>query len=198
MAHSDGVHPRQLTFGSADVAEPTVDDLSGLLVGPGHLLLDPAQGTRISVVVEAGWRVPALIDEFAVRGLGPSTEAADHGVSVRTGFDRRLDELGRRWTRGALRLPPKGLTLTGGALRLWCIASGSMVEVTGGTAWQLALADDPDSWSPTGAALSAAGLAAALVGPRSDGPAYRLAGARRLRRLAEIVGPAPAGADAWP
>ena len=198
MGHSEGVHPRQLTFGSADVAEPTVEDLAGLLVGPGHLLIDPAQGTRVSVVVADGWRVQALTEEFLLRDLAPSTEAADSGVSVRTGFEPRLDDLGRRWTRGALRLPPKGLTLTGGGMRLWCIAAGSEVEVTGGLAWQLALADDPDSWPATGSALAAAGLAAALVGPRADGPAYRLAGARRLQRLAEVVGPAPAGADAWP
>lgn len=187
-----------MTFGSADVAEPTVDDLSGLLVGPGHLLVDPAHGTRISVVVADSWRVSALTEELALRELEPSTELAEHGVSVRTGFERRLDELGRRWTRGALRSPPKNLTLTGGAMRLWSLAAGSMVEVTGGTAWQLGLADDPDSWPATGSALAASGLPAALVGPRADGPAYRLAGARRLQRLAEVVGPAPVGADAWP
>lgn len=192
------MHPRQLTFGSADVADPTVDDLCGLLVGPGHLLLDPRAGTRISVVVVDGWRAEALIGELLRRDLSPSSEPSERGVSVRTCFDRRLDELGRRWTRGALRLPPSGLTLSGAAMRLWCLAAGSPVEVTGGAAWQLGLADDPLGWPATGSALAAAGLAAALVGPRADGPAYRLAGARRLQRLAELVGPAPVGADAWP
>jgi hypothetical protein len=39
-----------------------------------------------------------------------------------------------------------------------------------------------------------------LVGPRADGPAYRIVGRRRLVRLLELVGDQPAGVpdDAWP
>jgi hypothetical protein len=38
------------------------------------------------------------------------------------------------------------------------------------------------------------------VGPRADGPAYRIVGQRRLNRLRELVGDAPAGAEPtdWP
>ncbi|MGI8652083.1 MAG: hypothetical protein ACR2I7_04725, partial [Geodermatophilaceae bacterium] len=54
--------------------------------------------------------------------------------------------------------------------------------------------------SAAGTALAAAGLAGVLLGPRAGGPAYRIVGQRRSRRLVELVGPVPAQAPpgAWP
>jgi hypothetical protein len=54
-------------------------------------------------------------------------------------------------------------------------------------------------WPAVGAALVRAGLPAAQIGPRADGPAYRLIGQRRLARLRELVGERPAGVpeEAW-
>ena len=43
------------------------------------------------------------------------------------------------------------------------------------------------AWGAVGAALSAAGIAGVLVGPRAAGPAYRIVGQRRLGRLRELV-----------
>jgi hypothetical protein len=65
---------------------------------------------------------------------------------------------------------------------------------------KLGPSDDESCWEPVGAALSAIGLPAALLGPRAGGPAYRVTGRRRLNRLAELVGdrPSPAPVDAWP
>ncbi|MHB8451749.1 MAG: hypothetical protein ACYDAQ_15085 [Mycobacteriales bacterium] len=67
--------------------------------------------------------------------------------------------------------------------------------------WLLPLSpNDDDSWLPVGAALAALGLPGALIGPRPPGPAYRLTGARRLARLAELVGLPPPGVPpgGWP
>ena len=59
---------------------------------------------------------------------------------------------------------------------------------------------DQPAWAPVGAALATAGVPGMLVGPRADGPAYRIVGTRRLNRLRELVGEAPAGASLteWP
>ena len=100
-------------------------------------------------------------------------------------------------------LPPGDLVLDGGRLRAWLLASGEPVPGRA-DAWQLGLGDNADSWPRIGAALSAAGVPGVFVGPRrrgeTGGAAYRVVGARRLRRLRELVGPAPSGAPllAWP
>ncbi|MDT4987693.1 MAG: hypothetical protein QOI74_1787 [Micromonosporaceae bacterium] len=60
--------------------------------------------------------------------------------------------------------------------------------------------DEALTWEIVGAGLAAAGLPAVLLTPRAGGPAYRIVGRRRLARLAELVGEAPAGAPpgGWP
>ncbi|MFI5905884.1 hypothetical protein [Dactylosporangium sp. NPDC051541] len=57
-----------------------------------------------------------------------------------------------------------------------------------------------DNWIAVGDALVAVGLPAVLVGADSGDPAYRIVGQRRISRLAELVGEAPAAAPAgvWP
>ncbi|GAA3448994.1 hypothetical protein [Dactylosporangium matsuzakiense] len=57
-----------------------------------------------------------------------------------------------------------------------------------------------DNWIAVGDALVAVGLPAVLVGADSGDPAYRIVGPRRISRLAELVGEAPALAPAgvWP
>lgn len=201
----------QLSLFGAGVQPVSVWDLEGILCGPGQLSVRQATA-RLSVVVPAGWRVTALLAEFAERSLpgevgpvagtprevaGAPAELTADRASVRTGFDPRLGPLAVRWSGGAGKRVPSDLTLDGARLRLWCLAAGAREE----QGWRLGLGpNDPDSWQPVGAALAAAGLTAALVGPRATGAAYRLTGARRLGRLAELVGPPPAGCpvDGWP
>ncbi len=87
--------------------------------------------------------------------------------------------------------------LDGQRVRLWALAAGRPDE----QGYLLGLgASDPHVWEAAGAVLARAGLAAAFVGPRASGPAYRLTGRRRLARLREYVGDPPAepAAAAWP
>src|SRR5690242_5723805 len=64
-------HPdpgRQLPFFGAETTEPSPADLAGLLAGPGAL--GRMGGTaRVSVEVDAAWRVHVLVAEFVARGL---------------------------------------------------------------------------------------------------------------------------------
>jgi hypothetical protein len=206
------VQPRQPSLFGVEASDPIPEDLAGLLAGPGEL--HRMGGTaRVGVAVDAGWRVHALVAEFALRGLPASWEPAGERFLVRTAYTTRLLPLARAWRDG----PPAGLHLAGPALRLWVAAAGAPSE----DGYLLGLgSSDQASWPAVGAALSAAGLAAALVvpgagapgsgagsgagrgtgGAGADGPAYRITGRRRLARLAELVGdpPGPAPAGVWP
>lgn len=152
----------------------------------------------MSVVVDQAWRVEALTQELALRGLEVEQAPAEQGgTSVGTAFSPALRSLAARWTSGALKLPPVGFVLDGPRLRLWAIAGGRQE----GPAYHLQLGPSDEAvWTKVGAALAAAGVAGTFVGPRADGPAYRVLGARRLSRLRELVGEAPSGApdEAWP
>jgi hypothetical protein len=171
-----------------DATDPTPEDLAGLLAGPGEL--GRLGGTvRISVPVRAAWRVHALIAELSVRKLPASWEPAEQFFLVRTAYTTRLLGLAAAWLVG----PPAGLHLNGQALRLWVAAAGTPSP----DGFLLRLAPDESRWPAIGAALAAAGLAAALV---VSEPGYRVTGRKRLARLAELVGDPPASAppDAWP
>jgi hypothetical protein len=62
---------RQLSLFGVEAAEPSPADLAGLLAGPGQLVR--MGGTaRVSVRVDAAWRVHALIPELVVRGFTAS------------------------------------------------------------------------------------------------------------------------------
>jgi hypothetical protein len=64
--HVDGV--RQLSIFGAETTEPSPADLAGLLAGPGRL--GRMGGTaRVSVAVDAAWRVHVLVGELVARGL---------------------------------------------------------------------------------------------------------------------------------
>jgi hypothetical protein len=187
----------QLSFFSAEALPPSVHDLEGLLAGPGQIVRR-GDRARVSVVVEPGWRVEALVDAMGVVGLeadvAPSGESR---TAVRTMFIPALLPLATRWTSGALKLPPPGLHLDGPRLRWWALAAGRTEPA--GYALGLGQSDEP-AWPGIGAALAAAGVPGTFVGPRAEGPAYRVVGRRRMARLRELVGPPPTGApaEAWP
>jgi hypothetical protein len=115
----------QLSLFAGDPAGPNLDDLQGLLVGPGQAVR--RQGTaRLSVIVAAQWRADALLAEFAARGLPGDQSVADgDGIVVRTEFSGELAGLADRWLRGAVKSPPPGCALGAGSLRLWAIAAGA-------------------------------------------------------------------------
>lgn len=211
---------RQLSLFGIEAADPAPADLAGLLAGPGQVVR--MGGTaRVSIVVDAAWRVHVLVAEMAARGLAATwVPTADSHLGVRTAYARTLAPLGTAWLRGAVKRPPPGFYLDGPRLRLWVAAAGS----PGPLGYLLRLgAGDEECWGAVGAALAAVGLPAVLVGPRAGrppgsaagspaepaeppvpslitGPAYRITGRRRLARLAELVGerPAAAPAGAWP
>ncbi|MCA1825135.1 MAG: hypothetical protein LC640_12965, partial [Frankia sp.] len=135
---------------------------------------------------------------FEGLGLGGDTApAAGGGVSVRTCFAEPLLALANRWSARGGKTAPAGLVLDGARLRWWSLAAGSAAPGR----YLLGLgAQDEQVWGPVGAALAGAGLPATFLGPRADGPAYRLTGQRRLERLRELVGEPPDGvpASGWP
>lgn len=183
-------------FGAA-AAEPSLDDLDGVLLAGGRWVRN-AGTARLSVVVADPWRADALAEEFDLRGVGGDEDAivpAEDGWSVRTRFCAELGPGAARWSRGANEGPPPGFALTAGGLRLWAIAAGRVDE-----AGYLFATARPDTTLhlAAGAALSRLGLAAVSIGVRG-GPGWRITSAKRLRRVAELLGAAPqsAGAD-WP
>lgn len=205
----------QLSLFSVGVRPPGYADLDGLLAGPGHLVRRGG-AARLSIVLgePAQWRLAGLLAGLAELGLSGEVRRSELGVSVRTPFGAELSPLALRWTVGAHTRAPADLAFDGAGLRWWCLAAGSRDTL----GFVLTLRPDEASWGPIGGALAAAGVPGTLVRPRqldrrSDDvpdqriassmrrhrPAFRLVG-RRLRRLAELVGPAPAGApaDGWP
>jgi hypothetical protein len=192
----------QMSLFSAGAREPQLADLDGLLAGSGQVVRR-GQEARVTVVVADAWRVTALVSELEALGLeaeledGDADERGPGSVAVRTPWLAELRPLADSWTRGAVKLPPAGWELDGPRLRWWCLADGRVAPAM----YTLALGpNDQQAWAPVGAALAGAGVPGLLVGPRADGPAYRIVGQRRLNRLRELVGDPPAGADtaSWP
>lgn len=196
----------QMSLFSAGAREPMLVDLEGLLAGPGQVVRRGG-AARVSVVVSTGWRADALAAEMTALGIDAETEPAEpanpgaQSLTVRTPWLPELLEVANWWTLGAVKMPPPGWVLDGGRLRWWCLSAGSGPAPGQPGMYTLALgASDEPAWGAVGAALAAAGIAGVLVGPRADGPAYRIVGQRRLARLRELVGDAPDGvpAEAWP
>ncbi|MBV9098282.1 MAG: hypothetical protein JO079_09505 [Frankiaceae bacterium] len=187
----------QMSLFSAAAREPRVADLDGLLAGPGQVVRRGATA-RISVVVDDEWRAEALAAEMQAVGIAAERDDAEQGgTAVRTPWLAELRPVADAWTAGAVKRPPAHWSLDGARLRCWCIAAGS--GQPGLYSLALGVSDEP-AWQPIGAALAASGVPGVLVGPRADGPAYRVVGQRRLARLRELVGDPPDGAPdgAWP
>lgn len=187
-----------MSFFSAGARPADVGDLEGLLCGPGQVV---RQGdmARISVIVHEDWRVHALLDALDALGLEGGTADAheEGGTAVRTPFAPHLTPLAARWSGAGSKRAPADLALDGPRLRWWAIGAGHGDPL----GYLLRLGEQDEAvWPAVGAALVRAGLAAAQVGPRADGPAYRITGQRRLTRLRELVGERPEGVpdDAWP
>lgn len=186
----------QFSLFGAEAAAPALEDLDGLLLAGGDWVRSAA-GARASVVVTDRWRADALTEAFADRGVGgtDAVVATANGFGVRTAFSPALLEHAARWTRGANRGLPAGFRLAPGGLRLWAVAAGRRVEA--GYLLETVPADDPVHQA-AGAQLSRLGVAAVSLAQRG-GPGWRVTSARRLRRLVELIGPAPSGAGAdWP
>jgi len=192
--------PRQLSLFGVEAAPPVPMDLAGLLAGAGQVTR--MGGTaRVSVVVDERWRAAVLLAECAQRAVAASCESTtvEGHLVVRTAYSTVLAPLGRRWLAGAIKGPPADLYLDGRQLRLWYAAGGSP-DGAQACALRLGVNDSEATWNAVGAALAGLGLPAVLLGPRAGGPAYRIVGRRRLGRLRELVGEAPAQAPpgAWP
>jgi hypothetical protein len=187
----------QLSLFGAMAREPALADVEGLLAGNGQVVRR-SDAARVSVVVSQEWRVAVLADEMhAALGLEAEIGPAENGMTVGTPWLSGLRETADTWFRGAVKCPPPGWVLDGPRLRWWALSSGW----TSSGMYNLALgANDEHAWLAVGSALSAAGVPGVLVGPRADGPAYRIVGRRRLARLVELIGDKPDGVplDAWP
>lgn len=213
----------QFSLFGAEAAVPVLADLDGVLLGGGHWLA-AGERARLSVVVADPWRVDALRDAFMSLGVadleplapGVGPLAPDVGplaphvgpraphvgprvpgdvLVARTAMTERLRAIELRWRRGANEAPPAGLMLGAAGLRLWAVTAGCADEAGyvlrtppgGGQIHRVA-----------GALLARTGIAAVELGTRG-GPGWRVTSARRLRRLAELVGSPPPGAEAdWP
>jgi hypothetical protein len=182
-------------FGAA-AAEPSLDDLDGVLLAGGHWVRSQ-ESARLSVVVGDRWRADALAEAFVALGVDGQDVVvrSEGGYGVRTAFDAALTAAANRWRRGALDAPPPDFALTAGGLRLWAISAGSRDDV--GYLLATAEPDDPMHLA-AGAQLARLGLAAVSIGLRG-GPGWRVTSVKRIRRLAELLGPPPyGGASAWP
>lgn len=178
----------QLSFFSADLAEPAAADLAGLLVAHGQVF--STGGTvRVSVVLDAQWRAQAVAQLIRETGLTTEVGISEQGGPlVRTGTSAELIELGRAWTKGAVKCVPRSWVPDGRALRAWVLAAGRGDE----SGYVLGLDPHaPDTHQGAAAALAKAGLAPILLGARGGGPSLRVSGRRRVLRLAEVVGSAP-------
>ena len=190
----------QLSFFSAEARDARLDDLAGLLCGPAQVVRFGASDTaRLSIVLTDLSRVPALTAAAAARGVVTELAHSESGSPVlRTAFRNDLVELAGQWCRGAVKGVPEGFALDGALLHMWVLAAGVPDRRSG---YLLGLDPHaPQTHVPLADAITRLGLQVLRLGPRGAGPALRISGARRLRRLAELVGPPPESApvEHWP
>lgn len=187
----------QLSLFSADARPAQLGDLAGLLCGPGQVVCFGAgDQARLSVVLADADRAPAVAAACAATGIAVDRVVTESGATaLRTAFRCDLVALARLWTRGAVKTVPAGFQLDGPLLRLWALTAG---RPDGRGGYLLALDPHaPQTHDPLIAAATRAGISPARV---AHAPALRISGTRRVRRLVELVGPAPGGmaTDAWP
>ena len=187
----------QLSLFSAEARPPSPADLAGLLCGPGQVLrFGAGDQARLSIVLAEPTRAGAVIAACAATGIMMHPVRTENGsTALRSAFRCDLVDLAVAWTGGAVKSVPPGWQLDGAALRLWAMAAGRPDDRGG---YLLALDPSaPQTHDALIATATRAGIPPARVG---HGPALRISGARRVRRLVELVGPAPdrmASAD-WP
>lgn len=190
----------QLSFFSAESTPPAVADLSGLLAAQGQPVVMKGLA-RISVVVDAQWRAHAVADVIESCGLDAEITRTDEGRPlVRTEPVSALNPLAAQWVRGAVKAVPDGWVPGPRALRAWVVASGR--QEADGARFVLGLDPHaPDTHPVLAQSLMRAGIAPTLVGMHGGAPALRITGKKRLGRLIENIGDAPAGAlgaAGWP
>ena len=187
----------QLSLFSADARPAGVHDLAGLLCGPGQIVrFGAGDQARLSIVLIAADRVPAVSAACLATGISVEPVTTESGTTaVRTAFRCDLAGLAGQWTRGAVKSVPPGWQLDGAALRLWVLAAGCPDD-RGGYLLRLD-PHAPETHLPLVTAATRAGIPPARV---ARGTALRISGARRVRRLVELVGPVPPGVDEaqWP
>ena len=134
-------------------------------------------------------RDPAATGEDAEPGgeALPPEDPPPPVFEVRTAYSRRLNALARAWPEASAQL-----FLSGPRMRLWVAAAGGPRR--GGYTLGLDPAKDRQAVE---AALVRVGLAGRVS---DDGRRYVITGAKRLRRLAELVGECPPAAppELWP
>ncbi|BBX28994.1 hypothetical protein [Mycolicibacterium alvei] len=193
----------QLSFFSAESVPPAVADLTGVLAGPGQIVLagnGVRQAARISVVVDEMWRAQGLAQMISEAGLVSEISRTDeNNPLVRTALDPQLMLIAGEWTRGAVKTVPPGWLPGSRELRAWALAAGSP---EGDDRYLLGLDPHaPDTHAALAAAMMRVGIAPTLIGTRGSHPALRISGRRRLSRLVENVGEPPGDASAlahWP
>lgn len=189
----------QLSFFGVDTAPPALSDLDGLLAAHGTATLTP-EGAQLTVVVGASWRASALAAR--ITDIGATAEVTDtpEGICVRTAPDPVLVPAVRRWVHGTAKRVPDGWVPTHGALRVWYVAAGRMEA--DGERYVLGLDPvSPGTYAPLVRALMRVGVAPTLICPHGTTPGLRIAGRRRLARLADSVGAPPddpAARALWP
>lgn len=187
----------QFSLFGAEAEDPALPDLDGLVLAGGDWVrTERNTAARLSVLVTESWRADALRAELFDRGLDSDTAEAPGGlIAVRSEFTGLLVEPAARWIRGANHRVPPDLLLTASGLRLWAIAAGQLTE----SGYLLGMSDpDGPLHRAAGGQLARLGVAAVDVGMRA-GPGWRVTSARRLRRLAELIGRRPDGAENnWP
>lgn len=180
----------QLSFFSADLVPPVVDDLGGMLAAWGQISANPS-GARLSMLVGDRVRAVALAAECAARGIDAEIGDAESGRHlVRTARRPELSRLAESWTRGAVKVVPSGLVVSPGFVRIWVLAAGSADD----SGYLLGVDPHaPDNIDALIAACSRSGLAGSFIGHRGGGPGIRIVGHRRLARLVDTVGTLPHG-----
>jgi hypothetical protein len=181
---------------SAEARPARTTDLAGLLCGPGQIVrFGSGETARLSIVLPDPARAPAVIASCAAVGIAAERVVTESGATaVRTAFRRDLVGLAAAWTCGAVKTVPAGMLLDGAVLRVWMSAAG---RFDGNGAELMLDPHAPQTHLPLVAAATRAGVSPARSGRSA---ALRITGARRLRRLAELVGPPPAevAPDEWP